>query len=206
MKQFLFISCLCLTLLFAAEPPPFDYYMLALSWAPAFCAQPGEAAKNPLECNTGHGFVIHGLWPEANQGRVPESCGPSKNVPRGLVNDMLKYMPSPSLIQYEWATHGTCTGLNQQEYFTRIMLARAAIQIPVQISSLAQTVRETPAEIESQFANANPAFPKDAFRVACRAEELTEVRACFDKNLKPRACTASAGECTSQSLTIRTPR
>jgi ribonuclease T2 len=207
MKQLLLLAGLCVTsLLVAQTAAPFDYYLLSLSWAPEFCAQPGEAAANPLECGQGKGFVVHGLWPEANQGKSPESCGAAKTVPKSLVNDMLKYIPSASLIQHEWATHGTCTGLSQGDYFTKVMVARAAVQIPVQISSLGQSTTESPAEIEAQFAAANPSFPQGAVRTACSGADLTEVRVCFDKNLKALACTASAGECASAGVTIRSPR
>ncbi len=207
MKLLLLLAGLCMaSLLVAQKAAPFDYYILSLSWAPDFCAQPGEAAANPLECGTGKGFVVHGLWPEADQGRSPESCAPSKSVPKGIVNDMLRSMPSPGLIQHEWATHGTCTGLSQGEYFTKVMLARSVVQIPVQISSLGQSTTESPGEIEAQFAAANPSFPTGAVRTACRGGELTEVRVCFDKDLKARACTVSAGECASLKINIRSPR
>lgn len=207
MKLVLLIAGLSMaSLLIAQKPEPFDYYILSLSWAPAFCAQPGEAAANPLECEPGKGFVVHGLWPEADRGRSPESCGAVKTVPKSLVKDMLRYMPGAGLIQHEWATHGTCTGLSQGEYFAEVMLARAAVQIPVQISSLGQGTTENPGEIEAQFTAANPSIPNDAVRTACRAGELTEVRVCFDKDLKARACTASAGECTSLKINIRSPR
>jgi ribonuclease T2 len=186
----------------------FDYYVLSLSWAPEFCAQPGEAAANPLECAPGRRvrFIVHGLWPEANEGKSPESCGPSKAVSKGLVNDLLLYMPSPGLIQYEWATHGTCSGLNQDAYFTKVLLARAAVQIPVQLASIGTAETESPAQVEAQFAGANPSFPKGAIRTSCRNGALTEVRACFDKELRARVCTASAGECTAAAVTIRPPR
>jgi ribonuclease T2 len=204
MKQCLLLAVA--SLLAAQTGANFDYYLLSLSWAPEFCAQPGEAAKNPLECGQGKGFVVHGLWPEVNQGKSPESCGAAKMVPRSLVNDMLKYIPSASLIQHEWATHGTCSGLSQGDYFTKVMLARAAVQVPVQISSLGQTTTESPGEIEAQFAAANPSFPQGAVRTACQGGQLTELHVCFDKNLKALACTASAGECTSQTVTILSPR
>jgi len=61
----------------------------------------------------------------------------------------------------------------------------------------------TEAEIEAAFASANPRFPKEAFRVSCYMDgELQEVRICFDKDLSPRACTASAGECGAGSVEI----
>ena len=187
--------------------PSFDYYLLSLSWAPEFCAQPGEAPANPLECGPGVAmkFAVHGLWPEANLGKNPESCGPSTKVPKGLVNQLLPYIPSASLIQHEWATHGTCTGLTVDDFFTKVLLARSAVQVPVQISSIGAVETESPTEIEAEFAAANPAFPKGAFRTACRSNALTEVRACFDKDVKPLTCTASVGECTSPTISIRPP-
>lgn len=150
-------------------------------------------------------FAVHGLWPEANVGKSPETCGPATKVPKGLVNQLLPYMPSASLIQHEWATHGTCTGLTVDDFFTKVLLARAAVQVPVQISSIAAVETESPTEIETEFAGANPGFPKGAFRTACRSGALTEVRACFDKNIKGLACTASAGECASPTVTIGPP-
>ena len=47
------------------QTAPFDYYVLSLSWAPAFCALPNEASRNPRECAPGRkvGFIVHGLWP-----------------------------------------------------------------------------------------------------------------------------------------------
>ena len=184
-------------------PGQFDYYVLSLSWAPEFCAQPGAARSNPGECGAPKGFVVHGLWPEVISGKSPESCGPARPISRGFVNELLKYMPSASLIQHEWATHGTCSGLDTNEYFTKLLLARAAIQVPVQIASLGEPETETVAKLEEQFAGSNPGFPKDGLRVICKGGAFTEVRACFDKDIKGRACTASAGRCNSPSVTIR---
>ena len=183
----------------------FDFYVLSLSWAPEFCADPGQAARNPGECSSSKpmNFVVHGLWPEVEHGRSPESCGKAEKVSRGLVHDLLPYMPSEALINHEWATHGTCTGLSQKDYFTRVMLARAAVQPPVQITSIGQTEKDEVFRIESEFAGANPSFPEGAFRVDCRNNALTEVRVCFDKTLKGRACPASLSDCKAGTITIR---
>lgn len=191
-----------------AQVRPFDYYVLSLSWAPEFCAQPGEAAANPRECEAGRGmrFVVHGLWPEASAGKSPESCGPARAVSKGLVNKLLEYMPGPGLIQHEWATHGTCTGLTADDYFTKVLLARAAVQVPVQFSAIGTNETESPGQIEAQFAGSNPSFPATAFRASCRSGAFTEMRICFDKDIKARACTASVGECTSATVKIRSPR
>jgi ribonuclease T2 len=182
----------------------FDYYVLSLSWAPEFCAQGDEASRNPQECAPGKmtGFVVHGLWPQANNGRGPESCGRISRVSKSVIDYVIRYMPSPGLIQHEWAAHGTCTGLSQTEYFGAIVETRAAVQIPVQFAAIDEETRESPGQIETQFASANTSFPRDAFRTACTRGELEEVRICFDKNRKPRACTASAGECRLAAIAI----
>lgn len=190
-----------------APAAPFDYYVLSLSWAPEFCAQGDAALGSPQECAPGRmtGFVVHGLWPQAKAGRGPESCGRAERVPKSVVEYVIRYMPSPALIQHEWATHGVCTGLTPTEYFGAIVETRAAVQIPVQFDSIVQDVRESPRQIETQFAAANPSFPQGAFRTSCARDELQEVRVCFDKNRKPQACTASVGECTVQGARIRPP-
>jgi ribonuclease T2 len=185
--------------------PSFDYYILSLSWAPEFCADARQASANPVECSPSKpmNFVVHGLWPEVEHGRSPESCGKAAKVSKGLVRDLLPYMPSEALIDHEWATHGTCTGLSQKDFFTRLMLARASVQLPVQITSIGQTEKNEVFRIESQFAGANPSFPGGAFRVDCRNNALTEVRVCLDKNLKARACPASVSDCKAGTITIR---
>jgi ribonuclease T2 len=198
--------------LLARAAEPFDYFVLSLSWAPAFCAQPGAAAGNPKECAPGRGigFIVHGLWPQTAAGKSPESCGTAKPVPKAVVDYVLRDMLTPGLVQHEWATHGICTGLNPFDYFSSIVQARAAVQIPVQITSIRITsndneIRESPGQIETQFAAANPSFPKTAFRTSCPLGTFQEERICFDKNLKPRACTASVGECSIPAVVIRPP-
>jgi ribonuclease T2 len=203
----LILLTLCAALA-AQVPASFDYYVLSLSWAPEFCAQPGAAGANPKECAAGRGtsFIVHGLWPEAARGKNPESCGPARPVARNVVNIALPYMLSASLIQHEWATHGSCTGLNPADYFFAAIQARSAIQIPVQMISVEVPVRESPAQIEARFEGANTAFPKGAFHVACRNGSLTEVRVCFSRDLKPAACPSRAGECSEPAVNIRPVR
>jgi ribonuclease T2 len=106
-----------------------DYYLLALSWGPNYCAShPGD---NSGECSGKHtGFILHGLWPQAESGPSPVSCAPAHPVAHALVDHMLLYMPSRGLIQHEWAEHGTCSGLSPQDYFGEAEQAFKRVQIP----------------------------------------------------------------------------
>src|SRR5215467_4867020 len=183
----------------------FDYFMLVLSYGPDFCAQP-SGDKDPRECGAGRhvGFVVHGLWPQGKSGRGPEKCGSARPVSEDIIRVTLNYVPTESLIQHEWATHGTCSGLSVVDYFAALRKARDAVTIPDDLKQPAVQLQFSPAEIESKLAATNPSFPKEAFRVSCYKDgDLQEARICFNKDLTPRACAASAGECAAPSVRIR---
>ncbi len=183
----------------------FSYYLLSLSYAPDFCAQP-EGEKDFRECGAGRrlGFVVHGLWPQGENSRGPEHCGPASPVGRDTVRAMLNYYPTESLIQHEWAMHGVCTGLSAGDYFAAARKARDAVAIPKELQEPARELRLSPSQIEAEFAAANPRWPKDSFRTSCyRDGELQEVRVCFDKELNARPCSASAGECRMDRVVVR---
>ena len=185
----------------------FSYYLLSLSYAPDFCAQ-GTANKDPRECGAGRhiGFVVHGLWPQAEGGRGPENCGPARPVSQDIVRATLDYIPTESLIQHEWATHGTCTGLSASDYFTFVRRARDAVKIPGSLQSPTRELRLNPEEIEARMAAANPTFPRGAFRVSCyRDAELEEVRIALNKDLSPRVYGSGGGSCRT-TVVIRPVR
>src|SRR5271166_6578154 len=148
----------------SAAPGDFDYYLLSLSWAPDFCAQP-NVQQNERECGTGRhvGFVVHGLWPQGEEGRGPENCGQASPVASAIVERMLNYIPSEGLIQHEWKTHGVCTGLAPANYFAQVRQAFDSLSIPAEYKNLNRQVEVSPNEVESKFATANPSFPAGAF-------------------------------------------
>jgi ribonuclease T2 len=182
----------------------FAYYLLTMSYAPDFCAEPG-GNKDPRECGKGRhiGFVVHGLWPQGESGRGPENCGTASPVSQDIIRTMLNYIPTESLIQHEWRTHGTCSGLSAADYFAAVRKARDSVTIPGDLKQPTQTLHLSPADIEGKLAASNPSFPAGAFRVSCyRDDELQEIRACFDKNISPRPCTDSAGECRAGAVEL----
>ena len=186
----------------------FDYYMLVLSYAPDFCAEPG-GNKDPRECGKGRkvGFVVHGLWPQGETGRGPENCGPARPVAQDIVSATLSYVPSASLIQHEWSAHGTCSGLDSAGYFALLRKARDSVKIPDELNQPGQQVRFSQADVQAKLASANQSFSQGSFRLSCyRDENLQEVRVCLNKDLSPRACTASAGQCPVNTVTLQPVR
>jgi ribonuclease T2 len=204
-----FAIALLLVLGTSAQAQNFSYYLLTLSWAPDFCALPG-GNKDPRECGAGRhiGFVVHGLWPQAEQGRGPENCGPAVPVSQDIIRVMLNYIPTPSLIQHEWSAHGTGSGLSVADYFAAVREARDSVNIPPDFKALTQSINLSPAEIDRRFAAANPSFPQGAFRATCTNGALQEARICFTRSFSPapRACPVSLPECSSSSVLIRALR
>lgn len=205
MHKYLLAAAFALTAAAQSRPAEgFDYYLLSMSWAPDFCALP-NGQKDPRECGKGRqvGFVVHGLWPQGEQGRGPERCGNVRPVADRIVQAMLPYIPSASLIQHEWTNHGSCTGLDAATYFDQVRKVRDSIQIPADFKAPQQPLDLSPAEIESKFAASNPKFPAGAFRTSCASSALQEVRVCFTKELSPRSCGPSAGECQMRQMLVR---
>jgi len=177
----------------------FDYYLLSLSWAPNYCAD--HPNDNSNECKTGNrkAFVLHGLWPQSNEGQPPMSCQTASPVAADLVRHMLEYFPSRGLIQHEWEKHGTCSGLSSQEYFAKVEQAFRSVQPPDQLKNLSSDKSLAPKDLDQSFADANHA-PADAFRISCHAQELVGVEVCMSKDLKIQSCARSLRECPASAV------
>lgn len=183
----------------------FDYYMLALAWAPNYCA--GHPTDKSAECRTGEhaGFLLHGLWPQAETGSTPVNCGGASPVSSDLVREMSNYYPSRGLVQHEWQTHGSCSGLSAADYFGAVKQSLRAVKVPDAYHNLNQDRNLSAHEIEQAFADANGASA-GAFRISCHDGELVNVEACLTKDLAFQACTASARECPASQVLMRAER
>jgi ribonuclease T2 len=183
----------------------FDYYLLSFSWAPSYCAS--HPTDHSRECRTGGhtAFVLHGLWPQANSGPPPMSCSAAPPVAADTVDHMLNFMPTRGLIQHEWQTHGTCSGLAAQDYFAQVEQAFKKIHLPDQYRSLDHEEQFDVPDIERAFANANGA-PPQAFRISCHGGDLVSVEVCLDKSLQFQGCTGSVRECPAGQVDMRPPR
>ncbi|HSS95928.1 MAG TPA: hypothetical protein VLK33_02800 [Terriglobales bacterium] len=183
-------------------PPEFDYYLLSLSWAPNYCAS--HPSDHSSECAAGNhtAFVLHGLWPQSDNGAPPMSCSPASPVAKNIVDHMLQFMPSRGLIQHEWEKHGTCSGLSAADYFAKVEQAFKNVQIPHDYRDLKQNKTFDLVDIESSFSSKNHA-PRNAFRISCHAGDLVGLEVCLNKNLEYQACTQSVRECPSSQVLMR---
>src|SRR5882757_5709796 len=76
------------------EPGDFSYYVLSLSWSPAFCLSSPHSA----ECDGPRrfGFIVHGLWPQNEKG-WPENCDVHTQVPDDVAKGIFDLMPARGL-------------------------------------------------------------------------------------------------------------
>lgn len=168
-------------------PGMFDYYAMALSWSPAYCA---TNRSDPEQCNSGRqlGFVLHGLWPQFEAG-YPESCSSERLSGQSYAKYAPLY-PSPKLISHEWDKHGTCSGLDQAAYFELSAQLREQLAIPRQLQKPLEPVRTTYNELVRSFKQVNPRMPINSVLPFCGdgGRFLREVHACFTRQGQLRSC------------------
>lgn len=192
------------------QPGQFDFYVLSLSWSPSFCAAMAERSEGRAapsgECGThAYGFIVHGLWPQYENG-FPQYCQlPAPRLARNIVSAMLDLMPEPRLVYNEWDRHGTCSGLSARDYFATVRKASAAIKIPPQYLDLQTALIVGPAAVGEAFINANPDLARGGMAVDCEAGRLTEVRLCLAKDLKFRACPQVAAQTCRRARVLMPP-
>ncbi|MEM8822887.1 MAG: ribonuclease T2 [Pseudomonadota bacterium] len=169
----------------------FDYYVLALSWTPTWCALEGDDRES-AQCDPGQGFgfTLHGLWPQ-NEIGWPSYCPTShRDASRGQTGAMADIMGSAGLAWHQWKKHGRCSGLSAAAYFDASRTAYDAINRPDVLRRLDRDVTLPATVIEDAFLDANPTLSADGVTVTCRSGRVQEVRICVTKDLSPRTCGA----------------
>jgi ribonuclease T2 len=179
----------------------FDYYVLALSWNAAWCKAEGDA-RGAAQCvprtptNRGIGFILHGLWPQYENG-WPEYCETTQPDPsRAETAAMADIMASGGLAWHEWKKHGRCSGLDPAAYFALARQAWEMVARPESLRRILKPLRLAPRVIEQAFIDSNPGLTPGGVTVTCRDRTIREVRICLTKGLTPRPCTGkTARDC-----------
>lgn len=167
-------------------PGQFDYYAVALSWSPSYCAD----HRDRDQCDSGRklGFVLHGLWPQHERG-YPERCS-TEQLPPHVQATYAPMFPSPKLAGHEWRKHGTCSGLDPAAYFALSGKLKDKLVIPAAYQRPESPVRASAGELVQAFKAVNPGLARDSVLPFCNAggRFLREIHACFDKGGKSRSC------------------
>ncbi|MCP5089260.1 MAG: ribonuclease T2 [Rhodobacteraceae bacterium] len=167
----------------------FDYYVLALSWSPNWCALEGDA-KQADQCHKRHdyGWVLHGLWPQYERG-WPSYCKTSERPPsRTMTSSMVGLMGSSGLAWHQWNKHGTCSGLSAENYYALARLAYTRINRPEILRKLPRRLNLPARVVEDAFLEANPSLAQDQITITCKSGYIQEARICLTRDLEPRKC------------------
>ena len=176
-------------------PGKFDFYLLDMPWGPEFCS----IADVSPQCKPQRSFVVHGLWPQNNDGSYPVFCSqdPGPLNPR----ENLDITPDLHLLAHEWDKHGTCSAKGPQRFFQMEREAFSSIEVPLAFDHIDRETAMAPAQILDLFYKANPQLPEGNLVVSCREDHFTAVEACFTTDLKPMPC-LGLHSCTKPLLKI----
>ena len=171
------------------RPGVFDYYVLSLSWSPNWCLREGDARRSE-QCvaDSGHGWILHGLWPQYDRG-YPSFCQTAERPPsRGMTAAMADIMGTAGLAWHQWKKHGTCSGLSARGYYALSRDAYARINRPEILRQLKRQVELPASVIEEAFLKANPDLRADGITITCTSNLIQEARICLSKSLDPVRC------------------
>ncbi|WP_421723352.1 ribonuclease T2 family protein [Bauldia sp.] len=169
------------------QPGDFDFYVLALTWSPSYCAN--ARRPDPEQCDLSRSsFNVHGLWPQFERG-YPEDC---RSTPYGLtrsdIASISDVMPSGKEAAHAWNRHGTCSGLRPKAYFDLLRRAVAAVTIPTRYRAPETAIATSPRTIEADFLAANPGLSERGFALSCSRQGVLQARICLTKRLQFRRC------------------
>lgn len=168
---------------------PVDGYTLALSWSPQFCKLHGDEKQSRGQCDAPRKFrfILHGLWPDGDGLANPQWCRQVPVVPAQTLRDNFCATPSASLMQHEWAKHGSCMDVDSAQYFRAGRTAFAALKFP-DMDALARDQTDVGTLVSAMVA-ANPGMTADMVRIDVTALGWLEaMRVCLDRSYRPRAC------------------
>lgn len=196
-----------LTVLFAVQAgraQDFDYYVLSLSWSSSWCQTTGDARDDP-QCEAGRGltFILHGLWPQYEEGGWPEGCrSRHPDATRAETGAMVDLMQSSGLAWHEWKTHGRCSDLSARAYFAASRQAFQAVTLPPLFARVTRPLEVAPSALHAAFVEANPDWPEGGIVLSCGQGLLREVRMCLTRDLEPRECGPDVGTCPMRRVSL----
>lgn len=167
----------------------FDYYVMALSWSPNWCALEGDARRSAqCDAGTGLGWTLHGLWPQYHRG-YPSYCQTAARPPSPqMTTEMSDIMGTGGLAWHQWKKHGSCSGLSAAEYYALSRKAYGSIKRPRILRQLTRAVTLPANVVEAAFLEANPTLTADGVTVTCRDGHIQETRICLSRDLNPVPC------------------
>ncbi|SLN54656.1 ribonuclease I [Pseudooctadecabacter jejudonensis] len=167
----------------------FDYYVLALSWSPTWCALEGDDRGSPqCDADADFGWVLHGLWPQYERG-WPSDCRHSfRNPSRSDTAAQADLYGSSGSAWHQWNKHGSCSGLSPDDFYDLSREAYSRITRPEVFRRLTDPVTLPASLIEEAFMRDNDGLDADEITITCRSGRIQEARICLTRDLELRHC------------------
>lgn len=167
----------------------FDYYVLSLSWSPTWCALEGDRRGSPqCDAEADFGWVLHGLWPQYEDGWPSYCPTTARNPSRSDTRDQADLFGSSGNAWHQWNKHGRCTGLTAADYYRLAREAFDRVTRPELLRKLKDPVRLPASVIEQAFLEDNPQLEPDQITITCKSGRIQEARICLTRDLEPREC------------------
>ncbi len=167
----------------------FDYYVMALSWSPTWCALEGDRRGSPqCDRDADHGWILHGLWPQYEDG-WPSYCPTNaRNPSRSDTRNEADLFGTSGNAWHQWNKHGRCTGLTADDYYSLSREAYERITRPGIFRKLEDPIRLPAAVVEQAFLEENEQLEADQITITCKSGRIQEARICLTRDLELRTC------------------
>lgn len=167
----------------------FDYYVMALSWSPTWCALEGDRRGSPqCDADADNGWVLHGLWPQYEKG-WPSFCPTSaRNPSRADTSAEADLFGSSGNAWHQWNKHGRCSGLTAVDYYLLAREAYGRIEKPDIFRKLEDPIRLPASVVEEAFLEENKELTPDQITITCKSGRIQEARICMTRDLELRRC------------------
>lgn len=182
----------------------FDYYVLALSWSPSWCELEGDRRNSP-QCDPREdfGFVVHGLWPQYENGWPSDCRSDFRDPSRAQTRDMADIMGSAGSAWHQWKKHGRCSGLNSLDYYDLMRKAYGEVKRPEVLRKIKHALDVNPLVVEDAFLEQNAELDGNEITITCKSGRLQEARICMTKDLEFRKCGSDTiRDCRAKSVEI----
>jgi ribonuclease T2 len=184
--------------------PLFSYYVLSLSWLPTLCLE--QPQSDWCRGVQNRGFVLNGLWPHRDYASHLR-CNVRGGVTDAIIQSMSDLLPTRPLVEREWQEHGTCSGLEPNQYFAVVRQAYESVVIPLLLNQRAAPPR-TFYDVIKAFRRTNNSLAPQTITVTCSSgtpARLEEVRICLERNLGARYCSGDIISSGCRTLNISIP-
>jgi ribonuclease T2 len=169
-------------------------YTLSLSWSPEYCRNRERNPDDRIQCsgaNGRFGLVLHGLWPEGEDGNWPQWCPTQRRVSPALLRENICMTPSAELLARQWTKHGACMIRSPESYFNISRLLWDSLEFP-DLDALSRTRSLNAGMVREAFVEANRSFERDEIGLKLsRNGWLQEIRLCYASDFRPGACMPS---------------